>query len=1036
MTANIFDDPLKKLGKQFPCISDDPNNLDNVIKFRAKCGHPLQKQDTLNYRPKKRFSAYENAAPMKFASKSVLEEKSCAAFALYVVVQSENNWFAAVPESILVPSEPLRALKKVQLQHGSIDILNRTFVNNNNETLECSHLNRLLVGDRIQVFDVVETKIKDDWIATVKEYAVIERTFTYSSAVAVKKRGGEGVHTVYPIDSKLAQILPGAPFSSNLCRYLGVETLPDCFYIGSVHWFVPYTKVFRFPLGTTNEYDDPQFISALTDIITPFTDSEDYAPSTPALKVVSCLKGSMRMFEQMLEDNVQTGILWKSVLTCEIIANNTQRCNDSRYLRFRVEEKEKTSDNLLFLTLSTSAVMPPNHWKTNDSVRMAGAGHKNPVYGRVEQFYNDGTSQKNLLVVGVRDFCGVDATGEGFTSKQGFKAIANVAVGRFIVLDQVTTSLYDPLFAESFENVHLLQETLDTELCRSFRTDWARPDDQQVNENFIHVEAQEHPEAAPDLAPDPTIAEVEYDINASREAFKKRLGFDPKPEQYEFLQCTMACSTEAFRGKTLFVNSAFGSAKTSTTVAATVTCASITPHKVFVLSAKKNHAVVSYCEKLPRDLPAGVKIVVLQSKHFLDGIRAVKTVYDFELLMSEEFRKFFSPLTRTDIKRLAHDAENAKKMAAMWRFVNSQRDIVEKPFRKDLTLVFNNVANPKFVSRVLRAEFYALYKPNIIIGTTQMVLEHFAQFHLSPALLCIDESGVMSAPEFLLLRRRFRHWISDALTILLGDREQLPPYNVISPLTKYLGVTINTLLANSDIPKIEFNWSFRCHPHVTHVLSSVFYQGRLLHGKDKSVDKYQQYGNIGGIHPFMPHQSEGIRFHPHVFRSMETATSFANLDEAEMILGAVNDLISWKGTPKDAKIVILSPYLPQVAYLTRRIDEIRLLKDRVTASTIRAYQGRQTEVSRKSFTFSLTFLCIQIVFISLTCSQFPQKRARSDANEENYKQSIDRALCLSAISRSTEFSMVFCHKVFVSYENIWKEVFDQVNHSAAALQPK
>ncbi|EFO91832.1 hypothetical protein CRE_21087 [Caenorhabditis remanei] len=226
MITNTFEDPLREL----QC--DGHSNLNNIMRFRKKCGFPLRQM--VLEKPHKRFRKDET--PLEwFAPLSVLEEKSCAAFALYVVVQSENNWFAAVPESILVPSEPLRALKKVQLQHGSIDILNRTFVNNNNETLECSHLNRLQVGDRIQVFDVVETKIKDDWIATVKEYAVIERTFTYSSAVAVKKRGGEGVHTVYPIDSKLAQILPGAPFSSNLRG----KTL----FVNSAFGFVPKAPI-------------------------------------------------------------------------------------------------------------------------------------------------------------------------------------------------------------------------------------------------------------------------------------------------------------------------------------------------------------------------------------------------------------------------------------------------------------------------------------------------------------------------------------------------------------------------------------------------------------------------------------------------------------------------------------------------------------------------------------------------------------------------------------------------------------------------
>ena len=91
-----------------------------------------------------------------------------------------NNWFTAVPKIKLVAAKPLRALEKIQLQHGSIDRLNRTFVNENNETLDCSHLNSLRIGDIIQVFDVVETKIKDDWIPTVKEYAVIERRLTVS----------------------------------------------------------------------------------------------------------------------------------------------------------------------------------------------------------------------------------------------------------------------------------------------------------------------------------------------------------------------------------------------------------------------------------------------------------------------------------------------------------------------------------------------------------------------------------------------------------------------------------------------------------------------------------------------------------------------------------------------------------------------------------------------------------------------------------------------------------------------------------------
>lgn len=258
-----------------------------------------------------------------------------------------------------------------------------------------------------------------------------------------------------------------------------------------------------------------------------------------------------------------------------------------------------------------------------------------------------------------------------------------------------------------------------------------------------------------------------------------------------------------------------------------------------------------------------------------------------------------------------------------------------------------------------------LDQASVIAGTCTGFLRHPAVRHLDIDLCIVDEASRATLTEALVPVSRAKRWI------FVGDTNQLPPTDEELLRSKELleehqltkGDIQETLFQRlavhlPDHSKILLNQQYRMIRPIGDLISSCFYDGKLVSHRDKGLVGYDRaYGK-----PVLWVDTSSLGEQRRESAPQGTATSYANRAEVRVLIDrlvVLNKAVEHslveppkQGAPLD--VLVIAPYVSQVNELNVQLASMRsrLPHLAMTVMSVDAVQGRESDIAMLSVTRS------------------------------------------------------------------------------------
>ncbi|MBI5515643.1 MAG: protein kinase [Deltaproteobacteria bacterium] len=210
-------------------------------------------------------------------------------------------------------------------------------------------------------------------------------------------------------------------------------------------------------------------------------------------------------------------------------------------------------------------------------------------------------------------------------------------------------------------------------------------------------------------------------------------------------------------------------------------------------------------------------------------------------------------------------------------------------------------------------------------------------------VVIVDEAAKITLAEVLV------PLVSARKIILVGDHKQLPPYldSLTAELLDAQGLdpeeaklSLFQHLFERVLPEThrgEMRTQSRMHPTIGHLVSTLFYEGKLLHNV-RHEDRPLPPGRFD-----RPHRALFLGF-----RGSDQATaegSRRNADEAEQVVRLLCALDAETGAARRTLTVsVITPYRAQAELLDAKVRRNWMSLRDVRAGTVNTFQGRQSDV--------------------------------------------------------------------------------------------
>lgn len=211
-----------------------------------------------------------------------------------------------------------------------------------------------------------------------------------------------------------------------------------------------------------------------------------------------------------------------------------------------------------------------------------------------------------------------------------------------------------------------------------------------------------------------------------------------------------------------------------------------------------------------------------------------------------------------------------------------------------------------------------------LIGITTLATNFGIVQDIECPIVILDECSQMTEPMSLLPIAVFQ----SKYCMCVGDPKQLPPTLSHSIQNGHgLETTLFERLANTQHEPVLLNTQYRCHPAISEISNSLFYNGKLCSG----VSEDKRNALVPGLGP--------ISFVSLDSQESRTGGSFNNSMEARTILSITQGLIR-KGV-EPSQIGIISLYKGQVSYLKTHLKEQNIP---CLCATVDSFQGAEMDV--------------------------------------------------------------------------------------------
>ncbi|CAL2039870.1 unnamed protein product [Caenorhabditis brenneri] len=1022
-------------------------------------------------------------------------------FALFVVLSStdpknKNNLYRYVrPLFWEVAAYPLDHLAELTNQYTSVDLMNGK--NKKNEHI--SVLDLLVDGDIIAVESIQqwvnpknsremgEKKAleKSDKFC-VGDYRIVEHNQVTCPTLIVPQKAYPK-YTMYPTGNRtnirpvlLLQRIMESVFQTEPQQQQ--KDMPDFFYrTFKTILTKPFDKwMSLLPSLRSDSYGKPFFKDYLYEMLFPAIQRSN--PPYFLRPMVLSTDDPIRMSDVVTEDVDES-------IKAVIAANKFEEYNqtrDQRWILLKITSKP-TDDKAFASIIVETKTDVGSTWKIGSYVKVLGLPYNNPLVARIA--YNQ--KQKNDVTIIRLKFYGnaclssteerENGEDEGdenediateivkidplFLSKIPTGELTINLEETWIAARLIKSSSYHPILS----HIPLFPNTeFDSEL-RNVASYYLQQVD-QMRQQLTPRPGDPRPLATPAFQDFPHTLELD---------FGKLLRSPGQVTEEQRLVLQYMLNSPLSKGKVLHIDAPFGSGKTSTIAAAVLLYVRYEQYKKadvkVVFLTEKNFAAASFLLYLEQNGQyidgAHIRPLYIPSKSFSETL-ADDT--DSKFCVNKLMMKLFSE----ELRR--HDQNNSipkdrtdaqfEDFSVMFKYVHSLNPEFSLSTRSDNNNLLHSPTRVRWES-ALRL-LIRLYRPTIIISTISVLENYSITLNEFPTVTIIDESTMLSTGTILRLRGLLHEWATNSFWIFLGDTRQIGPYCHLRQLDHISSRSVcQDMLECSNVYRVQLTWVFRCHPHITAVVSRAMYDGTLKSPETLKLNHYPQYSPSTPLQYTLPKKKKGLRFFTKPSHAEQHSDSWYNTEEAEQVVAQAERLVThWKNCrPKDRDTVItlLTPYLAQYTELQRLVNLSSVLKPcyttssnrplasprfKIRISTVRAFQGQKSDAVLLSVVRDINDNCKEEDLISvnkltvlsaLTHKAYPSFKLRistvrafqgqtsnvvilsvvRDVNE-TYEDDdeLHKLTVLSALTRSRKFTQIFLPSTTAACSIMWKQI--------------
>lgn len=247
---------------------------------------------------------------------------------------------------------------------------------------------------------------------------------------------------------------------------------------------------------------------------------------------------------------------------------------------------------------------------------------------------------------------------------------------------------------------------------------------------------------------------------------------------------------------------------------------------------------------------------------------------------------------------------------------------------------------------------------SVVAGTCTGFLRYKAAGQLEFDLCIVDEASKATPTEVLVPMSRAKRWI------LVGDTRQLPPTDEdllrATELLAEHGLTRDDITENlfqrmvDHLPahsQVMLEEQYRMVRPIGDLVSTCFYEGRLRSPRTEGLAGYDRV--MGGTVTWIDTGPLGDK------RYEQGTTSFANRAEAQVVLAELDRIERAIGAGfikfsenRKLEVLVIAPYKSQVEDLRRRLAPRTFKHVLITAMSVDAVQGRESDLAIVSLTRS------------------------------------------------------------------------------------
>ena len=262
-----------------------------------------------------------------------------------------------------------------------------------------------------------------------------------------------------------------------------------------------------------------------------------------------------------------------------------------------------------------------------------------------------------------------------------------------------------------------------------------------------------------------------------------------------------------------------------------------------------------------------------------------------------------------------------------------------------------------FLTREERRRFeeLALKQAHIVFTTSSSAADR--RLELLESGLAFETVVLDEAAQLIELSSLISMSLGARLVVLVGDSRQLPA-TVVSETARRLGYARSLFerLEEAGHPSAMLRIQYRMHPAICRFPSSHFYSGKLICSEKVRQLAKVLPGLIGGPPAFLASELTSRRLAPYVFFNImgssqkreESSHSLRNEREASFcvklcrMLRQVADSLEILDFP--GSVLILTPYLAQVAEIKRQLHKYRVPPHNLAVGSVDSSQGREADV--------------------------------------------------------------------------------------------